>query len=74
MRRPPSKPVRHAPRPVEGARKVGGWPLWVTPELVRETIRVWQPYYTEPLSEADAASILLNVGRLAAVLQQGASS
>lgn len=47
-----------------------GTPAWITPELVRETIRVWQPFYTTPLTLDDAVNILDSAGRLFGVLLQ----
>lgn len=41
-----------------------GVPPWVTPELVRLTLRVWQPRYSRPLSVDDAVTIIQNAGRL----------
>lgn len=41
-----------------------GAPRWITPALIRETIRVWQPYYEAMLTPDEALTILLNVGRL----------
>ena len=45
-----------------------GAPPWVTPELVADTLRVWQPYYGNLTSE-DALGIILNVGNLFDVLR-----
>ena len=41
-----------------------GAPAWVTPELLAHTLRVWQPYYRETLTELDALDILLNAAQL----------
>ena len=41
-----------------------GIPSWITPELIADTVRVWQPYYTEPLTAKDAVGILMGVGNL----------
>ena len=43
-------------------------PDWITPELIDETIRVWQPYYREPLTRQDAIEMLSDISRLVAVL------
>jgi hypothetical protein len=43
-------------------------PAWVTPELIEDTIQVWQPYYKEDLTAADAVAIMVNVTELLAVL------
>ncbi len=45
-----------------------GLPEWITPELIADTVRVWQPYYAEPLTAKDAVGILMAVGNLFAVL------
>ena len=39
-------------------------PSWVTPQLIEVTIDTWQPYYCDPLTETDAAYMILNVSRL----------
>ena len=41
-----------------------GTPDWITPQLVAETIRVWQPYYCEVITPEDAVTMIRNVGRL----------
>ena len=46
-------------------------PTWVTTELVEHTIRVWQPYYSVPLTPSEAVEIIGNVSRLFRVLSQG---
>ncbi len=45
-----------------------GAPAWVTAELLASTIAVWQPYYSEPLTDQTALDLVLGVGRLFAVL------
>lgn len=45
-------------------------PAWITPELVAHTLRVWQPYYRERLTVADAVDIIVRVGRLCEVLSR----
>ncbi len=50
-----------------------GIPAWITPELIADTIRVWQPYYTESLTVQDAVGMLMSVGNLFASLS-GVSS
>ena len=39
-------------------------PPWITADLIRETLRVWQPHYGNRLTEREAIEILLDVGRL----------
>ncbi len=46
-----------------------GAPRWVTPELLADTLRVWQPYYGN-LTPQDALSIILNVSNLFDVLRR----
>ena len=50
-----------------------GIPPWITPELIADTVRTWQRYYTEPLTAKDAVGILMSVGNLFTVLS-GVSS
>lgn len=45
-------------------------PAWITPELIAETIRVWQPYYRDPLAPEDAVVMMQSVGRLLKVLRR----
>ncbi len=40
-----------------------GTPDWVTPKLVRDTIRVWQTRYPD-LTPEDALGMIVNVARL----------
>ena len=37
---------------------------WVTPELIEQTVRVWQPYYKEPLTPEDALAIIQSASQL----------
>ena len=57
-----------APFPLDGhvAASImpAGAPSWITAELVEETVRVWQPYYEQPLTHDDAVAMMLNVGEL----------
>ena len=50
-------------------RKMQGLPAWISSELIEDTIRVWQPYYDQPLTVDDAIQILLCVDRVVDVLQ-----
>ncbi len=45
-----------------------GTPAWISRDLLALTLKVWQPYYKEPLSAQDAVTIVLNVGKLIGVL------
>ena len=71
-----AKPVSHSDCVDEGNQvKTGplaGLPSWITLDLIRHTIRVWQPYYKAVLTTQDAVMMLLNVGRLSRVLITGA--
>ena len=49
-----------------------GGPDWLTPELLAETLRVWQPYYDAPLTENDALAIVANVAGLLDALEEAA--
>ena len=46
-----------------------GAPRWITPELLADTLRVWQPYYGN-LTSHDALSIITNVGNLFDVVRR----
>jgi hypothetical protein len=45
-------------------------PSWVTDDLIRRTIAVWQPYYRFSLTREDAVGMILAVGRLFGVLSR----
>ena len=45
-----------------------GVPVWIDQALVEQTIAAWQPYYREPLTEADAVEMLISVGNLVSLL------
>lgn len=45
-----------------------GAPAWVTATLVEHTLRVWQPYYANPLTVEDAIDIMQAVGQLVTLL------
>jgi hypothetical protein len=47
-----------------------GAPAWVTPALIAQTIKTWQPYYETRLTSDDALAMILNVGQLFAALWQ----
>lgn len=41
-----------------------GAPAWVTAELLANTIALWQPCYSEPLTDHVALDLVLGVSRL----------
>ena len=47
-------------------------PEWITPALLADTLRVWQPHYAQPLTEADALAIVMNVSGLLDALENAA--
>lgn len=47
-----------------------GAPIWVTRELIEDTIRVWQPYYEPPLTADDALAIIQSASQLFQVLSR----
>jgi hypothetical protein len=47
-----------------------GRPAWITVDLVAATLRTWQVYYREQLTERDAVAILQSVGGLIEVLER----
>lgn len=46
-----------------------GLPAWVTADLLARTRTTWQRYYAQRLTDDEVVEILLNVGRLADVLE-----
>jgi hypothetical protein len=70
MRRKSDRTTPPARQPVPLSVPSGA-PSWVTLELIEDTIRVWQPYYEQPLTVEDALSILMNFGQLTDVLSEG---
>ena len=55
--------------PIPALTVPAGAPRWVTPELLADTLRVWQPYYGN-LTPQDGLSIILNVSNLFDVLRR----
>ena len=37
-------------------------PDWVSEELIRKTVEIWQPYYPDQLTRNDAIAIIKNAG------------
>lgn len=50
-----------------------GTPKWVTPELLANTIDVWQPYHKEILTPEAALTILLRMGGVLSILAEDGS-
>ena len=48
-----------------------GAPRWVTLQLLEETLRVWQPYYKNPLTSEEALGMIMSVSQLNSVLTGG---
>jgi hypothetical protein len=61
--------VQTLPQPTARPR-ADAVPPWVTDELIRKTITVWQPYYNFTLTTDDAVGIILRVGMLMNVLSR----
>lgn len=66
MREPKAeeKQSRESNREVDIETLLRTLPSWVTPKLIEATIDTWQPYYCDPLTEAEAAYMIMNVSRL----------
>lgn len=41
-----------------------GTPNWITSDLIEATVRVWQPFYNEPITSEVAVEMLIRVGQL----------
>lgn len=41
-----------------------GAPAWITPEILRETLDTFNPYYDNKLTPEDVLEICVNVGQL----------
>lgn len=70
------RPLNSTPHtPDSSARAIpAGAPGWVTQELIKHTISVWQPYYDAPLTAEDALAIIQSVGQLFNALSQESRS
>ncbi len=53
---------------VASAAISAGLPAWITPELIKATMEVWQPYYRDELTDLDAIEILQSTSRLFEVI------
>lgn len=49
-----------------------GTPPWITRELIDKTIFVWQRFYSDRLTAADAVEMLMSVSNLFGVLRNTA--
>lgn len=66
-----ARPQHRKPdRAAEREQLPPGTPAWITTSLIDLTLKVWQPYYKEPLSSQDAVTIVLNVGKLIGILSR----
>lgn len=54
----------HPPNGERVLSRIHGLPDWITPELIVETLAVWQPHYDKQLTDDDAIEILLGVATL----------
>lgn len=68
--------LNSTPKPPDPSARVvpAGAPGWVTPELIKHTISVWQPYYDAPLTAEEALAIIQSVGQLFNALSQESRS
>ncbi len=51
-----------------------GSPSWVTEELVEQTLKTWQPYYSHQLIESDALEMIMGVDQLFGVVSRDKSN
>jgi hypothetical protein len=51
-----------------------GTPDWITPELIEQTIRVWQPYHQAVVTTEEAVTMIQTVGHLFQALSSESSS
>lgn len=70
-----SRPRRDKPPQTsepDEVRVPAGAPAWVTAELIKHTLRVWQPFYEHPLTTQDALTMILSTGRIVEALTESA--
>jgi hypothetical protein len=48
-----------------------GLSSWISETLIEATLRIWQPFYAQPLTREDAIEMITTVGRLFSVLSRG---
>jgi len=64
------QPERESERGGDAVAVPPGTPEWITPELIRRTLQVWQPYYAQRLTPEDAVTMIRSAGELFAVLSR----
>lgn len=64
-----AKKVAHITEP-EAYSDINSSHSWISDELIRETLVIWQPYSDEELTEEDAIEIILNTSRFLDALQE----
>jgi hypothetical protein len=64
------QPERESERGDAAVAVPPGTPEWITPELIRRTLQVWQPYYAQRLTPEDAVTMIRSAGELFAVLSR----
>lgn len=74
MPRSQQKRESAAPENAPASTVPPGTPEWITPHLIAETIRVWQPYYRDVLTPEEAVTMIRNVGLLYQALSSEPSS
>lgn len=48
-----------------------GAPNWVTVELIQQTLKVWQPFYSQTLIPEDALEIIMGADRMFNCISRG---
>ena len=56
--------TQHAAVSTASASVPPATPAWITGDLIETTIRVWQPFYNEPITTEVAVDMLIRVGKL----------
>jgi len=55
---------------VNDQRSGSDLPDWVSEDLIKKTVEIWQPYYPNELTRDDAIVIIRNVGGLIECLRR----
>lgn len=69
---PPTSPSFESPS--DGLAIVNvpeGAPAWVSASLIRDTIKIWQPYYHVQLHPVDALEMIMGASRLMDLVSSG---